>query len=95
MRWPKYWSFSFSIIPSKEIPGLRLGVVIGNQLFCSVFPKFSSLSREVLKKQVNYEGRTNRLVLELSSEYYTLGENKAFLQDFKKYLFIILIYSFM
>ena len=27
MRWPKYWSFSFSIIPSKEIPGLifRMG----------------------------------------------------------------------
>ena len=22
MRWPKYWSFSFSIIYSKEIPGL-------------------------------------------------------------------------
>ena len=22
MRWPKYWSFRFSIIPSKEIPGL-------------------------------------------------------------------------
>ena len=22
MWWPKYWSFSFSIIPSKEIPGL-------------------------------------------------------------------------
>ena len=22
MRWPTYWSFSFSIIPSKEIPGL-------------------------------------------------------------------------
>ena len=22
MRWPKYWSFSFSIIRSKEIPGL-------------------------------------------------------------------------
>ena len=22
MRWPKYWSFSFSLIPSKEIPGL-------------------------------------------------------------------------
>ena len=21
MRWPKYWSLSFSIIPSKEIPG--------------------------------------------------------------------------
>ena len=23
MRWPKYWSFSFSIIPSDEIPGLN------------------------------------------------------------------------
>ena len=22
LRWPKYWSFSFNIIPSKEIPGL-------------------------------------------------------------------------
>ena len=22
MRWPKYWTFSFSIVPSKEIPGL-------------------------------------------------------------------------
>ena len=22
IRWPKYWSFYFSIIPSKEIPGL-------------------------------------------------------------------------
>ena len=22
MRWPKYWSFSFNTIPSKEIPGL-------------------------------------------------------------------------
>ena len=22
MKWPRYWSFSFSIIPSKEIPGL-------------------------------------------------------------------------
>src|SRR5574338_667613 len=22
MRWPKYWSFSFGITPSKEIPGL-------------------------------------------------------------------------
>ena len=26
MRWPKYWSFSFSISPSNEQPGLTLGV---------------------------------------------------------------------
>jgi len=25
MRWPKSWNFSFSIIPSKEIPGLIFG----------------------------------------------------------------------
>ena len=24
MRWPKYWSFSFSIIPSKEIQSFRM-----------------------------------------------------------------------
>ena len=23
MSWPKYWSFSFSVIPSKDIPGLN------------------------------------------------------------------------
>ena len=31
MRWPKYWSFSFSIIPSKEIPGLisfRISIIV-------------------------------------------------------------------
>ena len=27
MRWPKYWSFSFSIIPSKEHPGLILSSI--------------------------------------------------------------------
>ena len=32
MRWPNYWSFSFSIIPSKEIPGLI--VIQYNKGFC-------------------------------------------------------------
>ena len=27
MRWPKYWSFSFSIIPSKEILGLIFRII--------------------------------------------------------------------
>ena len=26
MRWPKYWSFTFSIMPSKEHPGLICGM---------------------------------------------------------------------
>ena len=36
MRWPKYWSFSFSIIPSKEIPGLISFLIVGKfiWIFC-------------------------------------------------------------
>ena len=36
MRWPKYWSFSFSIIPSKEHPGLisfRMDSIKLNRIF--------------------------------------------------------------
>ena len=33
MRWPKYWSFSFSLIPSKEIPGLISNI---QAIFCRV-----------------------------------------------------------
>ena len=37
MRWPKYWSFSFSISPSKEHPGLisfRMDSTEANILLC-------------------------------------------------------------
>ena len=44
MRWPKYWSFSFSIIPSKEIPGLisfRMDwSVCYNQIYIHSFSDF-------------------------------------------------------
>ena len=30
MRWPNYWSFSFSIIPSKEHPGLIFKGMVGS-----------------------------------------------------------------
>ena len=33
IRWPKYWSFSFSIIPSKEHPGLISFTVQKHQFF--------------------------------------------------------------
>ena len=54
MRWPKYWSFSFSIIPSKEHPELisfrmdwlDLLAVQGTLKFSSVqFSSVQSLSR--------------------------------------------------
>ena len=40
MRWPKYWSFSFSIIPSKEIPGL-----ISSEWTGWISPQSKGLSR--------------------------------------------------
>ena len=46
MRWPKYWSFSFSISPSKEIPGLIsfrmdwLDLLTTCQLMCLIISLF-------------------------------------------------------
>ena len=48
MRWPKYWSFSFSIIPSKEHPGLisfrmdRLDLLIVQNTLKSLLKHHSS-----------------------------------------------------
>ena len=55
MKWPKYWSFSFSIIPFKEIPRLisfrmdwlDLLAVQGTQESCSTL-QFKSINSSVL-----------------------------------------------
>ena len=39
IRWPKYWSFSFSISPSKEIPGLIFFIVVHKKIFIVVHKK--------------------------------------------------------
>ena len=39
MRWPKYWSFSFSIIPSKEYPRLQLFLPFIVDSYYSAFAK--------------------------------------------------------
>ena len=55
MRWPKYWSFSFSIIPSKEIPGLisfRMDwldlLAVQGTLESSPTPQFKSINSSAL-----------------------------------------------
>ena len=55
MRWPKYWSFSFSIIPSKEHPGLisfRMDwldlLAVQGTLESSPTPQFKSINSSVL-----------------------------------------------
>ena len=45
MRWPKYWSFSFSIIPSKEHPGL-ISFRMDSQE-SSPTPQFKSISAQL------------------------------------------------
>ena len=55
MRWPKYWSFSFSIIPSKQIPELifrmdwldLLGSP-GDSQESSATPQFKSINSSAL-----------------------------------------------
>ena len=50
IRWPKYWSFSFSISPSNECLGLIsfrtdwLDLLVGVQILSSLFPSVFSLS---------------------------------------------------
>ncbi|XDA86517.1 hypothetical protein R6Z07M_016231 [Ovis aries] len=46
MRWPKYWSFSFSIIPFKEIPGLISFRM--TPLESSPTPQFKSINSSAL-----------------------------------------------
>ena len=57
MSWPKYWSFSFSIIPSKDIPGLisfKMDWLVGSPCSprdsqeSSPTPKFKSINSSVL-----------------------------------------------
>ena len=56
IRWPKYWSFSFSIIPSKEHPGpisfrmdwLDLLTVQGTLKKSSPTPQFKSINSSAL-----------------------------------------------
>ena len=57
MRWPKYWSFSFSIIPSKEHPGLisfRMDwldlLSVQGTLESSPTPQFKSISSSALSR---------------------------------------------
>ena len=55
MRWPKYWSFSFSISPSKEHPGLisfRMDwldlLAVQGTLESSPTPQFKSINSSAL-----------------------------------------------
>ena len=75
MRWPKYWSFSFSIIPSKEIPGLisfrmdRLDLLAVQGTLKSLLQHHSSKT-SVLQ-------RSAFVTVQLSHPYMTTGKTIA------------------
>ena len=55
MRWPKYWSFSFSIIPSKEHPGLisfRMDWLDLLLLFDTLLPSITNFHFGFFKEQL-------------------------------------------
>ena len=75
MRWPKYWSFSFSIIPSKEIPELisfrmvRLDLLVVQGTLRSLLQHHSSKS-SILQCSAFF-------TVQLSHPYMTTGKTIA------------------
>ena len=75
IRWPKYWSFSFSIIPSKEIPGLIsfrmdwLDLLVVQGTLRSLL-QYHSSKASVLCHSAFF-------IVQLSHPYMTTGKNKA------------------
>ena len=75
MRWPKYWSFSFTIIPSKEIPGLisfRMDWVdlLAVQGTLKSIPQHHSSKASIFQ-------RTAFFTVQLSHPYMTTGKTIA------------------
>ena len=75
MRWPKFWSFSFSIIPSKEIPGLTsfrmdwLDLLAVQGTLKSLFQRHSS--------KASIPRRSAFFTVQLSHPYMTTGKTIA------------------
>ena len=75
MRWPKYWSFSFSIIPSKEIPGLisfrmdRLDLLAVQGTLKSLL-QYHSSKASILRRSAFF-------TVQLSHPYMTTGKTIA------------------
>ena len=79
VRWPEYWSFSFSIIPSKEIPGLIsfrmdwLALLAVQGTLKSLLQHHSSKA-SILRHSAFF-------TVQLSHPYMTTGKTIAFLRS--------------
>src|SRR5574342_547855 len=75
MRWPKYWSFSFSIIPSKEIPGL-----ISFRMDCLDLLAVQGTLKSLLQhhsSKASILRRSPFFIVQLSHPYMTTGKTIA------------------
>ena len=78
MRWPKSWSFSFSIIPAKEIPGLIscrldwLDLLAVQGTFKSLFRHHSSKA-SILRRSAYF-------IVQLSHPYMITGKTIALIR---------------
>ena len=87
MRWPKYWSFSFSIMPSKEIPGLisfrmdRLDLLADQGTLKSLLQHHSSKA-SILWRSI--------FTVQLSHPYMTTGKTIALTRQTLMKLYIYL-----
>ena len=78
MRWPKYWSFSFSIIPSKEIPGLIFRMAWLDESKCYGTPlQYSCLenpmdggSNQSILKEISPWCSLEGMMLKLKLQYF-------------------------
>ena len=74
MRWPKYWNFSFSIIPSKEIPGLIFRMdwldLLAVQGTLKSLLQHHSSKASILRRSAFF-------TVKLSHPYMTTGETTA------------------
>ena len=75
MRWPKYWSFSFSIIPSKEIPGLISFRMDWLDLLAAQGTLKSLLQHHSSKASILW--RSAFFTVQLSHPYMTTGKTIA------------------
>ena len=75
MRWPKYWSFSFSIIPSKEHPGLISFRMNWLDLLAVQGTRKSLLQHHSSKESILW--RSTFFTVQLSYPYMTTGKTIA------------------
>ena len=75
MRWPKYWRFSFSIIPSKEIPGLICSRMDWSDLLAVQGTLKSLLQHHSYKASILWHSAF--FTVQLSHPYMTTGKTIA------------------